>query len=208
MRLRDVLLPAATLLGALAVSGCAGNQQQGVAPTAAAAPSPPEIPASIRAEQVAGRWGYGAYHRPEDLMRTEAAARAACGQPVTIGQGPDGGVMMYLADSPQMRELALKGSPSGQNYIGPPGPPGDRQDREVVSLDARTMVLKWVDPEIAGRYGIGVYARCAPEGSARTAQRSKPKPTATKPKPTARQPKPAATEPKPAATEPKPDATQ
>jgi len=176
---RDLPLLAAAVLGALVVSGCARNQPEGVAPTMAPAPAPAEIPASIRAEQVTGRWGYGAYHRPQDSVRTEAAARAACGQPVTIDRGPNGGVMMYLADSPQMHELALKGSASGQNYIGPPGPPGGMADREIVSFDGHTMVLKWVDPEVAGRYGIGVYVRCAPGGSARTAQQPKPKPAAT-----------------------------
>ncbi len=28
------------------------------------------------------------------------------------------------------------------------------------------MVLRWMDPEVAGRYGTGVYVRCAPEGTA------------------------------------------
>ena len=31
------------------------------------------------------------------------------------------------------------------------------------------MVLRWMDPEVAGRYGTGVYVRCAPEGVARAA---------------------------------------
>ena len=134
------------------------------APTAAAAP---EMPASIRAEEVVGRWGYGAYHKEEDRARTEAAARGQCGQPVVINRGPGGGVMMYLADSAQLQELHLKGSPSGKNYVGPPGPGGGTQDREFVAFDGRTMLLRWMDPEIAGRYGTGVYVRCAPEGVAR-----------------------------------------
>jgi hypothetical protein len=29
------------------------------------------------------------------------------------------------------------------------------------------MILRWVDPEVAGRYGTGVYVRCASEGVAR-----------------------------------------
>src|SRR4051812_15461217 len=42
-------------------------------------PAPaPEIPASIRPSEVVGRWGYAAYHRPEDPPRTEAAARGQC----------------------------------------------------------------------------------------------------------------------------------
>jgi hypothetical protein len=35
-------------------------------------------------------------------------------------------------------------------------------DREIVSFDGRVMLLRFTDPEIAGRYGTGVYVRCAP----------------------------------------------
>ncbi len=166
---------AAGVLCALALGSCTTNQPAMQQP-AAAPPLAPEIPSSIRPEEVVGRWGYGSYHRPEDLVRTEAAARAACGQPVVIDRGPNGGVMMYLADNAQLQELELKGSQSGQNYIGPPGPAGGTDDRQVVSFDGRTMVLKWMDPEVAGRYGIGVYVRCAPEGTARAARRRPPPP--------------------------------
>jgi hypothetical protein len=161
-------------LCALAVSGCTTNQP--AVETPAPAVAAPEVPSSIRPEEVVGRWGYGSYHRPEDLARTEAAARAQCGQPVVIDRGPSGGVMMYLADSAQLQELQLKGSQSGKNYIGPPGPPGGMQDREIVSFDGRAMVLRWLDPEVAGRYGISVYVRCAPEGTAHAVRRPPPRP--------------------------------
>jgi hypothetical protein len=86
--------------------------------------------------------------------------------------------MMYLADSNDLHELQLKGSQNGKNYIGPPGDAGGPQDREIVSFDGRTMVLRWIDPEVAGRYGTGVYVRCAAEGTARAAGKPpiKPKP--------------------------------
>ena len=175
--LRFVLSVAA--LCVFALSGCTTNPlssfsnpfSSGETPAATPATAP-EMPASIRPEEVVGRWGYGAYHKEADRARTEAAARGQCGQPVTINRGPNGGVMMYLADSAQLQELHLKGSPSGQNYIGPPGPAGGMQDREVVSLDGHTMVLRWIDPEVAGRYGTGVYVRCAPEGMARARRSS------------------------------------
>jgi len=137
-------------------------------PPAATAPmAAPEMPASIRPEEIVGRWGYGAYHNETDRARTEAAAHSQCGQPVVINRGANGGVLMYLSDSAQLHELNLKGSPSGKNYVGPPGPAGGMQDREIVSFDGRTLVLRWMDPEVAGRYGTGVYVRCAPEGMAR-----------------------------------------
>ena len=76
--------------------------------------------------------------------------------------------MMYLADSAQLQELSLKGSPSGKNYIGPPGPAGGPQDREIVAFDGRSIVMRWMNPEVANRYGMGVYVRCGPEGAARS----------------------------------------
>jgi len=172
--LRDFrLLASAAALCALALAGCTTNTPA-VEPPVVAPVVAPEIPASIRPEEIVGRWGYGSYHRDEDLARTAAAARGQCGQPVVINRGANGGVMMYLADSAQLQELHLKGSPSGKNYIGPPGEAGGLQDREIVSFDGRTMVLRWMDPEVAGRYGTGVYVRCAPEGTAGAGRKPAP----------------------------------
>ncbi len=165
--LRGVPLLAGVALQILAVSGCAMNSPT-VTPPPAAPAKAPEIPSSIRPEEVVGRWGYGAYHKETDRVRTEAAARGQCGQPVVIERGQNGGVMMYLADSAQLQELRLKGGPNGGNYVGPPGPAGGMQDREIVSFDGRVLILRWIDPEVAGRYGTGVYVRCGPEGMARS----------------------------------------
>jgi hypothetical protein len=150
---------------ALSLSACSTNPPPVETPQAPA--MAPEIPATIKPEEVVGRWGYGAYHNDADRPRTEAAARGQCGQPVLINRGPNGGVMMYLADSAQLQELYLKGGPGGRNYIGPPGPGGGPQDREVVAFDGRAMVLRWINPEVQNRYGTGVYVRCAPEGTRR-----------------------------------------
>ncbi len=152
---------------ALAVALCSCAMNPAVeAPPPAAAPAP-EFPATIRPEEIVGRWGYGAYHNETDRARTEAAARGQCGQPVDINRGPNGGVLMYLADSAQLQELYLKGGPGGRNYIGPPGPAGGPQDREVVAFDGRVLLLRWINPEVSSRYGTGVYVRCAAEGTAR-----------------------------------------
>jgi hypothetical protein len=32
-------------------------------------------------------------------------------------------------------------------------------------------VLKWIDPDVAGRYGVSVYVRCAAEGTAARARK-------------------------------------
>jgi len=161
------------ILFALFLGACASNPFSSTSlspssePQAQVAPPPvPEIPASIRAEEVVGRWGYGSYHNDADRKRTEAAARSQCGQPVVINRGPHGGVLMYLADSAQLQELNLKGSASGKNFVGPPGPPGGPQDREFVTFDGRVMVLRWSNPEVQARYGTGVYVRCGAEGMA------------------------------------------
>src|SRR5690242_19443485 len=143
------LLASAAGLAALALAGCSTNQPP---VEAAVTPSPamaPEIPASIRPEEVVGRWGYGAYHNESDRARTEAAARGQCGQPVVINRGPNGGVMMYLSDSAQLQELRLNGSQSGKNYVGPAGPVGGAQDREIVHFVVRSLILRWMDPEIS-----------------------------------------------------------
>jgi hypothetical protein len=162
-----LLPPAAAVISALALAGCAGSsnwfgsspQQEPMAQPATA----PDMPASIRASEVVGRWGYAAFHRQEDRARTETAARGQCRQAVVINQGPGGGLMMYLADQAELQELALKGAPGNRNFIGPAGEPaGGPQDREIVSFDGRIMLLKFTNPEIDGRYGTGIYVRCAP----------------------------------------------
>ena len=48
-----------------------------------------------------------------------------------------------------------------------PGPAGGPQDREFVAMDGRTMVLRWLNPEVQSGYGTGVYVRCGAEGASR-----------------------------------------
>ena len=132
-------------------------------PSVAPEPAPaPEMPATIRADEIVGKWGLASFQNPNDRARTEAAARAQCKQPYVIGAGTSGGVIMHLADQATPQELRLKGSPSGKNYIGPPGPSGGEQDREIVSFDGRVLVTRFIDKDAATRYGNMVYVRCAP----------------------------------------------
>ncbi|MFZ5738324.1 hypothetical protein BJ123_10798 [Rhodopseudomonas thermotolerans] len=122
---------------------------------------PPDLPATIRSEEIVGRWGLASYLNPSDRARTEKAAQAQCKNPYVIGAGSTGGVIMHLADQATPQELRLKGSPSGKNYIGPAGPITE-QDREIISFDGRVMVTRFVDKDAATRYGNMVYVRCAP----------------------------------------------
>jgi hypothetical protein len=155
------------IAGALTLAACAGGQI-GFETAPPPPPAPPPVasapPSSIPAASIVGRWGFAAYHKEADRGRTEVAARGQCGkngQPYVIGAGRNGGVMMHLADQAEPQELRLKGGPGGRSYIGPDGPAADVQDREVVSFSGQVLILRWIDPEIAGRYGTGVYVRCA-----------------------------------------------
>ena len=120
------------------------------------------VPASIRADEIVGRWGLASFQNPNDRARTEAAARGQCKQPYVISAGQSGGVIMHLADQATPQELRLKGSPSGKNYIGPAGPTPGEQDREMISFDGRILVTRFIDKDAAVRYGNMVYVRCAP----------------------------------------------
>jgi hypothetical protein len=184
----------ALALLALGLAACTTGMPQLFPPSQPQQPPATEVvpllPPAFPPQDIVGRWGLAAYHRDEDRSRIEAAAANSCKQPYVITLGPTGGVMMHLADQAKPEELRLKGAPGNKTYIGPEGdPPGSAQDREVVTFDGRMLILRWMDPEVQGRYGTMVYVRCASEGAKRPA-RPKPKASATpKPKPKA-EPKP------------------
>ena len=186
LRLSPIL--AAALL-AVALAGCATTTP--TPPEPAAPPVTPTLPPSFPPQDLVGRWGLAAYHVATDRERTEAAALHACTQPYVITMGPGGGVMMHLADQATPTELKVKGAPGGKNYIGPAeDPPGGQADREVEQFDGRILILRWLDPEVQGRYGTMVYVRCPAEGVKKPKPKGKPKPrAAAKPaaKPAARQ---------------------
>ena len=145
------------------LGACGSMSLTSSSPTAAPEPGvAPEMPASIRADEIVGRWGLASFQDPKDRARTEAAAKGQCKQPYVIGAGTHGGVVMHLADQATPQELDLKGSPSGKNYIGPAGPAGGEQDREIVSFDGRVLITRFLDKDAATRYGNMVYVRCAP----------------------------------------------
>jgi len=146
-----ILLAACGSMSLPSFSSSPSEQEPGVGP---------EMPATLRADEIVGRWGLASFQNPNDRARTEAAARSQCKQPYVIGAGSSGGVIMHLADQATPQELRLKGSPSGKNYIGPPGPAGGEQDREIISFDGRVLVTRFIDKDAATRYGNMVYVRC------------------------------------------------
>jgi hypothetical protein len=144
--------------GALTLAGIAAVL---LASCASETPPPPVVTApAISPDQLVGKWGLAAYHRDTDRARTIKEARAQCSKPYIINKGPSGGLMMYLADQPQLSELVLKPGSDGQVYLGPPGDPGTADDRIVQNVDPNSFTTVWVDSDNAARYGTMVYERC------------------------------------------------
>jgi len=150
---RKTVASAALLCCFALLLACAGGPE-GPTPIASA-------PASIKPDALVGTWGLAAYHRDSDRPRTEAEAKRQCNNPYVIKRGPNGGVIMHLADQAEPMELVLKGGPGGVNYLGMPGPPGAPEDREVFLVSEKSFSVKWVNPDNANRYGMMIYVRCA-----------------------------------------------
>jgi hypothetical protein len=93
---------------AAALSACATSGGPPPPSEPALAPVEPTLPPKFQPQELIGRWGYAAYHRPDDRGRTEAAARGQFKVPYVIGAGPSGGLMMYLADQKEKAELTVK----------------------------------------------------------------------------------------------------
>lgn len=140
----------------IALAGCGTLDE--TAPSAPVASAPP--PAGFTNAQLLGRWGVASFHTAKDRARTEAEARAQCGQPYVIAKGPTDGVMMHVADDPKLYELKLKGGPGGKIYLGFEAPAGDPQDREILSHTPKVMTMRFVDADAYGRYGTFVFVRC------------------------------------------------
>jgi hypothetical protein len=158
---------------AAGLAACSGDSALSPSPVQPIAATPAIPPAAI-----AGRWGLAAYHREEDRGRTELQARSVCSNPYVIGLGPNGGVIMHLADQPQAEELAVKGLAGNRTFVGPAGEAGGPQDREIVSYDGQIMIMRWTDKEVASRYGTTVFARCS-EATAGRPPASRPAPART-----------------------------
>lgn len=139
----------------LLLTGCVASleENRSVAPT--------ERPAAFRAEALVGKWGLASFRNDKDRARVEAQARAQCKLPYAIARGPTDGVMMHVADDTKLHELRLKGGADGRTYLGFEAPPGDPQDREILSLTNGMMVMRFVDPDVNTRYGTFVYVRCS-----------------------------------------------
>ncbi len=175
---------AVVILAAITLAGCQGSNFGSMGSWFESSPPPPPAAAggrpSIAASDIIGRWGLAAYHRDQDRARTEQAAQGQCRQPYVISGGSAGGVMMLNHDSPNIVEHMIKVSADGKTLIGPGDAPNPEDDREVVSFDGRVLILRWVNPEVAGRYGTMVLVRCGAEGARAPARTSSSRPPAAR----------------------------
>ena len=113
---RGALLAFAGLAAAI-LAGCASEP-----------PPPPIVSApAVSPDALVGKWGFAAYHRDSDRARTVKEALAQCNKPYVINKGPNGGVMMNLADQRELSELVLKPGPDGKTYPRPAGRRGHRR---------------------------------------------------------------------------------
>lgn len=144
------------LLLGLALAGCGTTIDETMTTPGALT----ERPATIRNEQLIGKWGVASFREEKDRKRVEAMARTQCRLPYVIAKGPSNGVMMHVADDAKLYELRIKGGSDGKTYLGREAPPGDWQDREILSLTDKEMVMRFVDAEAHGRYGTFIYIRC------------------------------------------------
>ncbi|MBN9064318.1 MAG: hypothetical protein BGP06_13615 [Rhizobiales bacterium 65-9] len=144
-----------SFLAALApfLAACASDRPAAVEPASAA------VTAGVSTQSLIGSWGVGAYHRDEDRARTEREARAQCRNPYVIKAGSAGGVMMHLADEKDPFELIVT-TRNGRAILGPDNAPDAYNDREIIAFDPNSFTTKWLDPDIASRYGTTVYVRC------------------------------------------------
>ena len=153
---------AALLAVALSLPGCFSTTIGSL--TAPAAPAPAvETAASApySVDRFVGAWGVASFRDEKDRPRTETQARAQCKLPYVIKRGPTDGVVMHVADDATPHELGLKKGSDGKVYLGFAAPPGDAQDRVILSMTDREFVTRYVDPESNTRYGTFVYVRCA-----------------------------------------------
>ena len=156
---------APVLLSATLLCGCSSSSTDSLVSAAPPPPSAPAVasaPAAYPVSRLIGNWGVASYRDEKDRGRVEAQARSQCKLPYVIAAGPTDGVLMHVADDPDVHELTLKGGPGGKTYLGFAGPPGDTQDLEILSINDKMFVARYVDPDTNARYGTLVYVRCKP----------------------------------------------
>jgi len=150
------------LAGCAAVAASVGSEAWRIAARGAGAAVAPVIPATSR-DEIVGRWGLAAYHKPEDRDRTEAA-RAARQAALVIGQAPDGGASCS-ADDPRRRCCASRAARAARITLPRVG--RRREGPRDRLLRRRVLITRFIDKDASSRYGTMVYVRGAPACGAR-----------------------------------------
>ncbi len=150
--------PALALFATLALGGCLSSGEEKTAQAVVVASV--AAPSDIGIDKLIGSWGIASFHNEKDRKRTEAQAKASCNQPYVIAKGARNGVMMHVADDAKLYELRLKAGAGGRTFLGFEAPPGDLQDREILSATDAMLVMRFVDPDAHRRYGTFIYVRC------------------------------------------------
>lgn len=158
---RSRVMPAVVILAGAALLGACSTTSVPTVPTQPAVVIPPGPPVAVEVAALPGKWGLASYHNESDRARTEPEAKRACGNPYVITTGPQGGVMMHLADQAQPSEVFVKVNAEGRSFIGPRGAPGMLQDRVVMSYQGGVLIMEWLDPSARERYGTMMFVRCA-----------------------------------------------
>jgi hypothetical protein len=87
-------------------SGFGGGSSQ---PAVEDVPVDREMPASIRADAIVGRWGLASYQNPADRARTEKAAQGQCKNPYVIGAGANRRFFIYKSQQDPPHAHAVYG---------------------------------------------------------------------------------------------------
>ena len=159
---------AVAVLATLALSGCSylpdfGGPSQPAAPAAPAVPAAgavASVPPPYSVDKLVGNWGVASYRMEKDRARIEGKAKEQCKLPFVIKKGPTDGVLMHVADDPDVHELTLKATADGKVYLGFAGPPADAQDLQILSMTDKMFTARYVDPDTDARFGTLVYVRC------------------------------------------------
>ena len=76
---------------------------------------------------------------------------------VLLGEASHGTHEFYRARAEITRRLIRE---KGFTAVAVEAPPGDPQDREILSATDKLMIMRFVDPDANRRYGTFVYVRC------------------------------------------------
>ena len=85
---------------------------------------------------------------------------ASAARPISSARGRGRRVLLHSPDEAEAASTSSRTRCSARAISARPGEAGGAKDREIVFFDGATLVLRWVDETVAGRYGTMVFVRC------------------------------------------------